>query len=245
MSFPLISLQRAALRAALMNRLVVMCFGAGVDSTAMLVALRLAGRRPDAITFADTGGEKPPTLAHITRIEHVLRAWDWPPVEICRKLTQPGTPYDDLQGNCLANETLPSLVSGRKGLKSCRIKWKQQPQDQHLMGVARGPNAKSAHPLWRHALARGQRIVKLIGYDCGRADLRRSRAAAGAGIHGAGHFEDVYVYALERLSQRGAPGRRPGESGAAYIRRLQDDGWLRPVRHPGNHVFTWCSDGAA
>ena len=139
MSFSLTSAQRAALRAALMNRLIVMCFGAGVDSTAMLVALRLAGLKPDAITFADTGAEKPPTLAHITRIEHVLRTWGWPPIETCRKLTQPGTPYDDLQRNCLANETLPSLAFG---IKSCSIKWKQQPQDQHLMGVARGPNAK-------------------------------------------------------------------------------------------------------
>ena len=68
--------ERAALRAALMNRLTVLCFGAGADSTA-IVALRLAGLEPDAITFADTEGEKPPTLAHITRVEHVLRAWSW------------------------------------------------------------------------------------------------------------------------------------------------------------------------
>ncbi|MDM0108470.1 hypothetical protein QTH97_26210 [Variovorax sp. J22R24] len=141
MSFSLTSVQRTALRAALINRLVVLCFGAGVDSAAMLVARRLAGLRPDAITFADAGGEKPPTLAHITRIEHVLRAWGWPPIETCRKLTQPGTPYNDLQGNCLANETLPSLAFG---MKSCSIKWKQQPQNQHLMGVVRGPNAKCA-----------------------------------------------------------------------------------------------------
>ena len=192
MSFSLTSAQRAALRAALTNRLIVMCFGAGVDSTAMLVALRLAGLKPDAITFADTGGEKPPTLAHITRIEHVLRAWGWPPVETCRKLTQAHTPYDDLQGNCLANETLPSLAFG---LKSCSIKWKQQPQDQHLMGVARGPNAKSAHPLWRYAVSRGERIVKLIGYDCGRADLRRSRAAVGVGTSASGPFD--YAYPLQ------------------------------------------------
>ena len=44
-------------------------------------------------------------------------------------------------------------------------------------------------------------------------------------------------------SQRGAPGRRPGEAGAVYIRRLQDEGWLRPPCHPSNHVFTG-SDGS-
>ncbi len=46
-------------------------------------------------------------------------------------------------------------------------------------------------------------------------------------------------YALQRLALRGAPGRRYGEAGAAYIRRLQDEGWLRPMRHPGNLAFTW------
>ncbi|MDM0116789.1 hypothetical protein QTI66_32145 [Variovorax sp. J22R133] len=134
--------QRAALRAALTNRLLVVCFGAGVDSTAMLVALRLAGMRPDAITFADTGGEKPPTLAHLTRIERVLCAWGWPSVELCRKRTQPGTPYDDLQGNCLANETLPSLAFG---LKSCSIKWRL-----HLQGGSPSPRRAKGSLLAAH-----------------------------------------------------------------------------------------------
>lgn len=46
-------------------------------------------------------------------------------------------------------------------------------------------------------------------------------------------------YALERLAALGAPRRRPQESGAAYVLRLKEERWLRPVRHPGNHAFTW------
>ncbi|CAN7782907.1 hypothetical protein LJR175_008254 [Variovorax sp. LjRoot175] len=46
-------------------------------------------------------------------------------------------------------------------------------------------------------------------------------------------------YALERLAALGAPRRQPHEGGAAYIRRLKEDLWLKPVRHPGNHAFTW------
>lgn len=46
-------------------------------------------------------------------------------------------------------------------------------------------------------------------------------------------------YALARLKEQGAPARRVGEAGAAFIRRLQDEGWLRPLKHPGNHVFSW------
>ena len=90
---------------------------------------------------------------------------------ICRKNTLPGTGYDDLYGNCLANETLPSLAFG---LKSCSIKWKQKPQDQAIKGVKSGPNAAPPHPIWIEAQRRGERIVKLIGYDCSRADIRRS-----------------------------------------------------------------------
>ena len=47
--------QIAILRKALLGRLIAVSFGAGVDSTAMLVALRLAGIVPHVITFADTG----------------------------------------------------------------------------------------------------------------------------------------------------------------------------------------------
>lgn len=156
----------------LKGRLLAVCFGAGVDSTAMLIALRLAGIRPHLITFADVGAEKPETIAHIDRIDAILAAWGWPPVTICRKVPLATTGYDDLYGNCLVNETLPSLAFG---MKSCSIKWKQKPQDQLIKGARSGPNAAPPHPVWIEAQRAGQRIVKLIGYDCGRADIRRSR----------------------------------------------------------------------
>lgn len=161
-----------ALRNALLGRLVVVCFGAGVDSTAMLVALHAAGLRPYVITFADTNAEKPETLQHIDRMNQVLLAWGWPLVDICRKIPLASTSYDDLYGNCMDNETLPSLAFG---MKSCSMKWKQGPQDQFIKGAKSGPGRRPAHPVWQQAQATGQRIVKLIGYDCGPADLRRSK----------------------------------------------------------------------
>ena len=88
--------QQLALRNALAGRLQAACFGAGVDSTAMLVALRAAGLRPDVVTFADTGGEKSETLAHVEATGTVLRAWGWPPIDVCRKATLPDTGYADL-----------------------------------------------------------------------------------------------------------------------------------------------------
>lgn len=156
--------QRHRLRAALGGRLMAVCYGAGVDSTAMLVALKQAGLRPDIITFADLSAEKPPTLEHLDRMDRVLAEWSWPAIVRCRKETLPGTGYSDLYGNCIANETLPSLAFG---LKSCSIKWKQKPQDHAIKGARSGPNAAPPHPVWTEAQRRGVRIVKLIGYDCG------------------------------------------------------------------------------
>lgn len=168
---PITPQQRERLRAELSGRLLAACFGVGVDSTAMLVALKLAGLRPDIITFADLVAEKPPTLEHLDRMNLVLAEWGWEPITVVRKKPLPGTGYTDLYGNCMVNETLPSLAFG---FKSCSIKWKQKPQDQAIKGAKSGPNASDPHPIWLEAQARRERIVKLIGYDCGRADMRRS-----------------------------------------------------------------------
>lgn len=167
--------QIAALRATMAGRFVAVAFGAGVDSTAMLVALRAAGIVPDVITFADTGAEKGPTIAHLHAMNAVLASWGWPPIHICKKVPMASTGYTDLYGNCLKNETLPSLAFG---LKSCSLKWKTDPQDQFIKGVSKGPNKCPPHPLWTAYQATGRRIVKLIGYDCGKADRRRSAKLA-------------------------------------------------------------------
>lgn len=163
--------QIETLRNALGGRLLALCFGAGVDSTAMMVALRVAGITPGVVTFADTGGEKSETLQHVHNINEVLSQWEWPQVDVVRKVPLESTGYKDLAGNCLSNNTLPSLAFG---LKSCSIKWKQIPQDQFLKGVKKGQNAHPPHPLWLQSKQTGQKIVKLIGYDCGKADTRRS-----------------------------------------------------------------------
>lgn len=165
--------QRRALALALRHRLIALCFGAGVDSTAMMVALHEAGIRPDLITFADTGGEKSLTMAHLEKMQEVMRRWGWPAIVVCKKIPLAKTGYSDLFGNCMANETLPSLAFG---MKSCSLKWKSGPQDQLIKGAKSGPNACDPHPVWVRAQAEGQRIVKLIGYDCGKADMRRSKA---------------------------------------------------------------------
>lgn len=52
-------------------------------------------------------------------------------------------------------------------------------------------------------------------------------------------------YAHERLAEHGAPRRWIGEAGPSYLHRLRKEGWLRPIRHPGNFVFTFAQNHAA
>ncbi len=52
--------------------------------------------------------------------------------------------------------------------------------------------------------------------------------------------EQGEAYAMNRLRAAGADSRMLGEDGSQYVARLKASGWLRPQRHPGNFVFTWC-----
>jgi hypothetical protein len=70
--------QRLLLRSTLAGRLLAACLGAGVDSTAMLVALKLADLRPSIITFADLRAEKQETIDHLDRMNDIVAAWGCP-----------------------------------------------------------------------------------------------------------------------------------------------------------------------
>lgn len=52
--------------------------------------------------------------------------------------------------------------------------------------------------------------------------------------------EEVGVdYAMRQLLAAGAPRRFLGESGSEWIARLREEGFFRPMRHPGNLAFRW------
>lgn len=164
--------------------------GMGVDSTAMLVHLHQIGLRPDAVLHADTGDEHPETNAYREERRHWLEVVCFPELTIVRRApAKQGTrarrdgktdvTYSTLGENCLSNATLPGLAFGKK---SCSEKWKIEPQDRW---TARWAPAQRA---W----ARGQRVVKLIGYDAGPADSRRAHNLTG-------DHRYVYVYPLRDL----------------------------------------------
>ncbi len=182
---------------------LVVCYGGGVDSTAMLIELRHQNIVPDVITFADVGAEKPETYEQVK----IMSAWcqrvGFP--EIVTVRNAPTTDkYTNLTGNCISNETLPSLAFH---MKSCSVKWKQVPQDYYLMGCkGTGPNARAPHPIWIDAQERGVKICKLIGYDAGPADIRRSQKVS---------------------NPKAKPGKTRKADPFQYAYPLQQIGWTR------------------
>ncbi|RTL26949.1 MAG: hypothetical protein EKK55_07005 [Rhodocyclaceae bacterium] len=143
---------------------LVVSYGAGVDSTAMLVGLHARGIRPDAILFADTGGEKDATYAYLPVMQAWLASVGFPAITVARRApTVDGKngSYDTLETNCLVNATLPSLAFG--GRKACSLKWKVEPMDAWVTSWAPA----------RAAWAVGLKVRRAIGYDAGPVDSKR------------------------------------------------------------------------
>jgi 3'-phosphoadenosine 5'-phosphosulfate sulfotransferase (PAPS reductase)/FAD synthetase len=63
---------------------LVVSFGAGVNSTAMLIEMRRRGMRPDLVLFADTGGEKPETYEHLEKMNRWCKDAQFPEITVVR-----------------------------------------------------------------------------------------------------------------------------------------------------------------
>ena len=143
-----------------MNPPIVVAYGMGVDSTAMLIGMCHREIKPDLILFADTGSEKPETYAYLPVIQQWLAKVGFPPVTVVKYRPKPAK-YTTLEENCLINKTLPSLAFGRK---ACSLKWKRQPQDRYCN------NWQPAKDCWDSGL----KVIKAIGYDTSPRDSRRA-----------------------------------------------------------------------
>ena len=116
---------------------ITVCWGVGLDSSAMLVEMYNRGIRPTAITYADTGAERSQTYAFIPIFRQWLKDVDFPDVTICTYKPTDGTTaryrqavvdvaerlgielteieltrLSRIYGNMVANGTLPSLAFG-------------------------------------------------------------------------------------------------------------------------------------
>jgi hypothetical protein len=142
----------------------IVSYGGGTNSTAMLVGLHERGERPDAIVFADTGGEKPHTYQHIEDVSAWCLSVGFPEVITVRG-SQPQQVIDGgLYEECLRLGVLPSKAYG---FGSCSMKWKIEPQRKFdkVFCAERGIEMSS--------------LTRLVGFDADEPS-RMERAIANA-----------------------------------------------------------------
>ena len=128
--------------------ITIVSYGAGTNSTAMLIELAKRNEKVDLILFADTGGERPHTYNYILRFNDWLRNHGMPEIITVVK----GGIQETLEQNCLRMNMLPSLAYG---YKRCSQKYKIQPQNKYVN------NWLPAREEWSN----GRKVVSLIGFD--------------------------------------------------------------------------------
>lgn len=115
-------------------------FGGGTNSAAMLIGMiERKEPAPDAILFADTGGEKPHTYEFLNTFSEFLETNRYPRVMVVKATGK------TLEQDCLDRKALPSVAYG---FKTCSQRWKIEPQERFC----------------RHMFP-DQKITKLIGFD--------------------------------------------------------------------------------
>lgn len=151
------------------NPPIVVCCGVGVDSVAMLVGLHARSVRPDLILFADVGAEREGTYEFIPVLREWLQRVGFPDLTIVRYVPKDfkhWPPYHTIEENLFTNSTLPSIAYGGH---SCSKKWKIDPQNKY---IKQWPPAIEA---W----AKGQKVIKYVGFDAGARDSKRATKQCG------------------------------------------------------------------
>jgi hypothetical protein len=139
---------------------LVVSYGAGVDSTAILVKMVKRGIRPDAILFADTGGEKEGTMAFLPVMQRYLEAHGFPGITVVR-MSAKNAKYSTIVEKMLANETIP-FFPGKA--HTCSQVFKIEPQLRWIY----------SWDMARKAWAANKKITHIIGYDSGQYDTGRA-----------------------------------------------------------------------
>jgi len=134
------------------DKVRLVAYGGGVNSTAMVVELVRRGEMPTAVLFSDTGGEKPATYEYMALFNDWLKRNAAQELIVLKK----GGRQETLEENLLRAKSLPSLAYG---FHRCAQEFKIQPMDKW----------RNNFPPARELFARGEKIEKCIGYDAGEA----------------------------------------------------------------------------
>jgi hypothetical protein len=125
---------------------LIVAYGGGTNSTAMLCGFRERGIRPALILFADTGGELPHTYEHLRVMSDKCKEWFGLPIETVFKTYK--AQQTSLENDCIRNRVLPSLAYG---FKACSMKYKLEPQVKRVRKWMDEHGVKT--------------VTKAIGYD--------------------------------------------------------------------------------
>jgi hypothetical protein len=155
---------------------IIINYGGGTNSTALVVEAVRRGIAFDAVVMSDTGSEMPRTYEYLTTFSAWLERETGVPLSVVRWVRVKGElagRFISLHEWCRIYETLPSRSFGMSG---CTVKWKQQPVDRWVRD----------HPLTQGALATGSHVERWLGYDADeperweRAEAKQRAALADA-----------------------------------------------------------------
>jgi len=126
----------------------IVAFGAGWNSTAMLIGMADRGIHVDATLFSDTSAELPHTYRHVERMS------DWCVKHALPQVTVVRVSGENIEQNLLRRKALPSVAYGPK-FKTCSQRFKIEPQEKWCNNWPRA----------REAWDRGELIEKCVGFD--------------------------------------------------------------------------------
>lgn len=129
---------------------IVVAYGGGTNSTAMLCGFRERGIVPSLILFADTGAEQPHTYKHVEYMRVIIREWFGLELQIVHHWKR-GV-FEGLEGELTRLNNLPSLAYG---MKSCSMKYKQEPQHKATLAFMREIGA--------------EKVRRAVGFDANEA----------------------------------------------------------------------------
>ena len=142
---------------------VAVAWGAGVDSTAMIIEMHRRGEPIDIVLHALTKWENPLTDRYV---EYFTRWMDQQGIPNARvqnypKRIKPGVPmFDGLYEKCLAYSVLPGVALG---YHTCAAWAKLTPQKNWYRSWETG----------QQAIREGTRIIQCVGFDAGPRDSVR------------------------------------------------------------------------
>lgn len=206
-----------------MTHPIIVSYGGGTNSVALLILMKRRGEVPSLIMFADTGDEKPGTYRHLDIMQRWCIANGFPPITVVRNTLPQGVKDGSLYGECLRLGTLPAKVFGRS---SCSMKWKVEPQLRYQKA-------------WMSEQGVGF-VRHFVGFDAGE-EHRANKPATLRAVTERGKFERTEYPLIEEgwerdeclkaIDEEGL--ERPGKSACFHCpsSRKPEVRWLRD-NHP-------------